>query len=456
MSETNKSAQECNEARRMTQHTLHRTRGTHIENHSVLTIGTTQDLASHLLMFSIFSGGFPLSFGSMSIGIGPVLATISSLLLIASGRASVSRSLILLLFAILLHGIVFMALGYTSPFLFTKVYVSTAILYISFYLLCRSANGVRQTFNLYMKYSLAVSIIGIIQGISFLLSFEPGYDYSWLSSGLSIAPGGPIGIRLSSVLYEPSQVAFTMAPSIAFSGFRIAGLTNPKHSLGASICILLFAVLSASTTVLIVIALTTAAIILAKKRYILLTSLFVPIIILLLPQHFPRYLDSTFLAPTIAKFSGLFDLFTKGAMASTADATTFTLFENARLAFMNLSRSWGLGGGMGSHQLLYEKVIGVHELPHAVHNKNSAGNLLFRTISELGLIGILAIAWFFYSKFRLALLQPPEVWPQYFALLIGAVIFFTRNGTYAHYGLAFYVISLIFLTKSVPLKDRIS
>ena len=72
-------------------------------------------------------------------------------------------------------------------------------------------------FSLYIKFSYWISVVGVLQIISYLIGFKQGYDFSWIFNKWGLVEGGLIGFRVNSILSEPAQLAIVLSPAVYVS-----------------------------------------------------------------------------------------------------------------------------------------------------------------------------------------------------------------------------------------------
>jgi len=403
------------------------------------------DIATHLLMASIFVGAFLLDFGPVTTNPGPILALFSIVLLHLVKGPYLSKRLLIIFFLLFLHGVFNIALENLSPVYFFKVYFSTLIYFWAFSLLFNATCDYDKILKIYLFYCVVVAIIGLAQAGCYLLNIGFCYDFSWLAKGWSFAPGGPVGIRLNSILYEPSQVAFTMGAAISLATLRLFGTAKRFFSLSGAVCILIFAILSHSSTVVVVILFTVLLFVIKPRRLVFILAV--------MPVLFMVVVGTEYFASTQHKLMGLITLFSGSQNMSAVDATTFTLFMNAQVAWENLTTTYFMGGGLGSHEKAFDAMLGQQTLPFNVYNSTSAGNLVIRTTSELGIVGVAALVLFIvYQVSRIpSLITRYQV--VYIALTCGVIAFMVRNGSYSHYGIAFYISMFAFYSRAVTAEE---
>ena len=132
---------------------------------------------------------------------------------------------------------------------------------------------------------------------------------------------------------------------------------------------------------------------------------------------------------------------------ATANISSQTIIINLKIALKSFADSCGLGGGIGSHPISYERFIEDLPVSNVVFffNKEDANSLLLRIISELGLLGLAEVVGFLF-----------RFWPKRdgtFESIVGNMCityFFLRLLRYGHYfnnGLLLFVIVFILMKK---------
>lgn len=387
------------------------------------------------MVCSVFSGAFLIPLGGTTTNPAPVLALLAIFLYSLNHGITVNKYIFFIFAAVLAHGAFSVLLGLTTVSLFVKTYVVAFLLFWGFSAALNVSSDYVMLLRAYLAGASIVAAIGMVQAATWLIGFSPLYDYSWIP-GWRLAPGGLLGIRLNSILYEPSQVAFTMGPAACLSLYRLTGRLKNLLSKSSAALILALAILSVSSTVIVVLGLFLCILILSKRALIFRYSFVLVLPILALTQ-------TTFFESTVTKARGLRDAFFNTGETGNIDASTFTLFFHAQTAIDNFVQSHFLGGGVGSHELLSDSILTRVTFDHNVYNANSAGNLTFRLMSEFGLFGMAAMAalvvYFVRGAFRLS----GDELVYHAAMAAGIMGFFFRNGTYAHYGLALFVLLLL-------------
>jgi hypothetical protein len=135
-------------------------------------------------------------------------------------KYGINKGLFFIFLVLLIIGVIGIYSGNNTSAQFIKVFVGLTLSYFFYYYVVVQLNyGVEQLFTWYLKGAYIVAFIGIIQFISFQIGFRPGYDYSWLLNKWGFYSGGNFGIRVNSILGEPTYFAALLS-----TAFFIASL----------------------------------------------------------------------------------------------------------------------------------------------------------------------------------------------------------------------------------------
>ena len=106
-------------------------------------------------------------------------------------------------------GIIQILLGNNEMFVFIKIWGGLLFLLTFFHGLIEYYNyDVNRLFNVYLKWSVVIAYIGIIQVISFIIGFKLGYDYTWIFNKWAIHSGS-----LFFILSEADPLLISKASS---------------------------------------------------------------------------------------------------------------------------------------------------------------------------------------------------------------------------------------------------
>lgn len=386
-------------------------------------------LATHFAVMSIFFGaiGIPNAPGFLN---GNVLASCLALAcLLASGRLYVARSLLVIIVIIFVHGLVTIALGLNSISRLVPVFLTTAIFFLVFYNVLRRAEDVSDVVRLYLLYAKIVAGTVIFQSAMYQVGFRPGYDYSAIFNTWVLVQGGPFGIRATGILFEPSQLGLTASLAITISLARLFGFVKDYISVRGAALILAAVILSVSTLAYFLLVITFIVFLTRANWKIVVAG--VAVIVVGALVSFEGF------EPIVARFTGVYELYVLNEAQGAANASSFSLYAHSQVALETFNQTFGLGGGMGSHAISYERNLGLLTEFHDVLQIGTAGNLSNRLMSELGVIGLCLIGWLAVVLLRSIMGFKSQ--PLNLLASIAVLVFLARNGTYAYYSLAFLI-----------------
>lgn len=402
-------------------------------------------------ILSIFSGALTLPGGASFLN-GPVIfGTTAAIMCILDNKLLLPKTMVIIFTLILLHGL-FTCLFETNELkLLIGTYITTVIFFAVFYNLTKQKDIFLYTLKIYLSAVIFVCCTILFQVAMFLIGIKPLYDYTWLFENWVFVPTGPLGLRPSGVLYEPSQIALTGALGISLSVARAIGMMKEYLSLNSAFIILTAVILSSSTLAYVVAATTGIILIMVifkptqiikpKKSNSLVCGLFFIVTVFLSIQFIPLSSISFILE----RLLGVWELFFENNAMGSANASSFSLFAHFQVAKLVLVDSVLFGAGMGSHAKSYVTYSSNLLLSHNVSQIGTAGNLINRLISEFGALGFISIGIYLVMFIRAFLNF--ERHPLALFAAIAIIPFLARNGTYAYFGLAFYFFILVKASK---------
>lgn len=332
-------------------------------------------------------------------------------------------------------GLINVLLGNYQLFDFIKVLGGLTATILFFYHFINYSNiKINTLFDLYIKFCYYISLVGFIQLISFRIGFFWGYDYSWLFNKWGVIKGGIIGIRINSILAEPSQLAIVISPAIYVAIRNLIRKESFILNKYQSILILIVLIFTTSTVGYFGFLLSLILVIEGfKLRYLaigFLISLFLYQITYNNIYEFKSRVDSAFGLWIDNDFSIL-----------NTNNSSFVLYNNLHIAKENLIENPVFGTGIGSHEAAFKK----HSLTGKViqydfaFNKKDGNSLFIRLCTETGLVGVVFIIIFTLKGF----VYKPNNETQIINLIISQSIFvliilsFIRQGNYMLNGLPF-------------------
>ncbi len=354
----------------------------------------------------------------------------------------------------LLVGLFYVFTGKNLPFTFIKVFGGVFITLLFFYEWIQHFRlDIQLIFRWYCHSSWVLVIIAIIQIFSFFFGFKYGYDFSWFLNKWGLVEGGVIGIRVNSILSEPTYLATALAPSIYVSVQNIISKSNYIFNKFQSIIILTIAILTTSSIgylgILISILLCTNTI---RIRYVFfgfIISVFAFTLAYNNVKDFKSRVDAA---------KGL--LIDNDYGIANTNNSSFVLFNNLHIAKENLIRHPVFGTGLGSHETAFKKfTLTKTLLPYDFEfNVKDGNSLLIRLCTETGLIGLFFVVIIIGKGFIYKvdeqndiLLKRKIVSQSIFVLLVLVLI---RQGNYMLNGLP--LLFLLYYYNGLQYKNELS
>ena len=284
----------------------------------------------------------------------------------------------------LLVGLFYILTEENLPFTFLKVFGGVFITSLFFYgWIQHFKTDVQLIFKWYCYSCWVLVIIGIIQVFSFFIGFKYGYDFSWFLNKWGFVEGGVIGLRVNSILSEPTYLATALAPVIYVSIHNLISKSTYLFNKFQSILILVVAILTTSSIgylgILISILLCTETI---RIRYILFGIIITALTFTLAYNNVKDFRSRVDAA------QGLW-INNDYGIANTNNSS-FVLYNNLHVAKENLTRFPFFGTGLGSHETAFKKfTLTKTLLPYDFEFNIKDGNSLFiRLCTETGLLGL--------------------------------------------------------------------
>lgn len=321
------------------------------------------------------------------------------------------------------------------PFDFIKVFGGLLITFLFYYYILDFHDfHVYNLFELYIKFCYLICFIGLVQLISFYFNFKWGYDYSWLFNKWGVIDGGLLGLRVTSVLAEPSQLALVVSPA---SFIAIRNLIHKQDfilSKFQSFIILFVLVCTTSTLgyfgVLLSLIIVTESF---RIRYFVI-GLFLSIILFNVSYKYVQDFKSRVDSAVGLWINNDFNL-------KNTNNSSFVLYNNLHIAKENLKRHPFFGTGLGSHESAFNKYTLSGKLFQYdfAFNKKDGNSLFIRLCTETGLVGLgfvvfIVFKFFIWKTNNDELLKFQIISQGVFVLIILTLI---RQGNYMLNGLPF-------------------
>ena len=350
-------------------------------------------------------------------------------------KYGVPKFLLQILALPLMVGLFYILVEENLPFTFLKVFGGVFITSLFFYGWIRHfKTDVQLIFKWYCYSCWVLVIIGIFQIFSFFIGFKYGYDFSWLLNKWGFVEGGVIGLRVNSILSEPTYLATALAPVIYVSIHNLISKSTFLFNKFQSILVLMVAILTTSSIgylgIIISILLCTETI---RIRYILFGIIITALTFALAYNNVKDFRSR------IDAAQGLW-INNDYGIANTNNSS-FVLYNNFHVAKENFIRFPFFGTGLGSHETAFKKfTLTKTLLPYDFEFNIKDGNSLFiRLCTETGLLGLgfifLVVARGFIYKVDIQkdhMLKHKIISQSLFVLLVLVLI---RQGNYMLNGL---------------------
>jgi hypothetical protein len=312
---------------------------------------------------------------------------------------------------------------------FMKIFIGV-LLSASFYqyVLMHYEFKTDKIFSYYMKGAYIVSIIGIVEVISYYIGFTPGYDYKWLFNKWGIVQNSSGGIRMNSIFSEASQCAIMIAPASFVVIYNIIFRKNHFIHTQKGLIILLATLLTTSSTGFIGFFITGLLIIINYAKI----SNFIGAAILFIALGSLLY--GNVLEVKLRVDSGLGLWIDEDFSRDNVNSSSFVLYNNYHIALENFKDNPIAGTGLGSHSVAFEKYSLTKQagILNIDFNKSDANSMFLRLLSETGLIGILFILGFIFRFYVIRSKIHPESnhWIVGSAVLVIIILYLLRQGNY--------------------------
>ncbi|MDX2171826.1 MAG: hypothetical protein SFY56_01820 [Bacteroidota bacterium] len=340
---------------------------------------------------------------------------------------------------------------------FLKIYLNVAISLVFYqYVMQYYEFDVKKIFKMYLNVSFFVCVLGLFQLVSYLVGFVYGYDFRILFPinkwGLSL---GGLGVRINSVFSEPSYLGAYIAPAFFIAIYQVITRTSNFMSIKKSLVIIVCYLLSASSVgylgvFLCVILLTLNY---GAVRYFLIA---IPLVVILFITAYNNTEEFK------VRVDGINELFFQDIMdekvyqgetsfgrlrrikdfLKRVHGSSFVLYNNYNAAKQNFIENPFFGTGLGSHEFAFEKYNLASKIGNIYEfNVTDANSMFLRTVSEVGLIGVVFLIFFvikFFVSRDLNMREIDDYWLISNALLVLILLQYARQGNYTYNGFFLY------------------
>lgn len=324
----------------------------------------------------------------------PVLVGIQFVILIlALKRIRIVYAFAVALAFVFAQSFITVILGTDTFTLFLQQFISICIT-ATYWFTFVDENNIIVYLHLYKQLAIFTALVSIFQYIMSLLGVASLATMSWLIEDQQRTPVG----RSAAFLNEPSYCALVLFPMVFFGIYQVLGRYKAAQTFRLKLWefVIIFAgfFFTGSSTGFFGVMVSVLVILLEygvsyKQVFILLLA----VICLGTVYNKVSFIHQR-LNDTVSLASG------KGNLGS-VNLSTQSLVVNKNIAVDSFKETHGLGGGMGSHPLSYDKFVDQYGPNIALQNNFDANSLMLRIISELGIIGIgLLIGLLYAYRFR--------------------------------------------------------
>lgn len=307
---------------------------------------------------------------------------------------------------------------------------------LTFYLLIK--NNERDIINLFYTYlniSYYVCILGILQEVTYLVGYPWPYEY-----------------KITSIVSEPAHLAIAITPALFYSIAQVLKLEKLLLGRYKMMMIILAYLLTFSAVAFIGLALCIVLILLSKsilngevpigRKFVVLVSSTVSclLLVLLVYQISPIRLR---IDDTLAVLKA-----DRKIPVDEINLSSFVWYSHYFVAKETLKDNFLLGTGLGTHAINYDqhidKIISPqHPFRIMALNREDANSLLFRLLSETGILGVLIFCFFIYHygiSYRTGLNDEELIlWLINKGILVSILLRLLRFGNYTVLGFFFFV-----------------
>ncbi len=357
---------------------------------------------------------------------------------------------------LLVFGLFNIFIGNNTTPRFLKIFLNISVNLVFYQYVMQYYNyDIKLIFRKYLYISFLMCALGLFQLASYWVGFLQGYKLSLIFPltkwGLNL---GGLGIRINSLFSEPSALGIAIAPAFFISIYQLFTRTNEFISLKK--CLVIVACYCLSFSSLAFLGIFTSIILLALNfgaiRYFLIAlplSAFLFFVAYNNAEEFKARVDGM----NELFVNNILDENTKGestrgkikrirSFLSKVHGSSFVFFNNYTVTKQNFIKNPIFGTGLGSHEFAYDKyslnkiIGGIYEF-----NTGDANSLFLRTVSEVGLMGIIFIILFAFKYFVSNDLNQREIddyWLIGNALLVLILLTYIRQGNYTYNGFFMY------------------
>jgi len=392
-----------------------------------------KSLLNYTAIFIVFIGGFNyhlsiLPFAQFRLSYLIIFIILLIWLPFLKG-AYFNKNFLIILFILSAFSVCSMCMGRNTLLAFSKQFLGIFLNALFFYHLLKINDyDVRKLFMIYLNIAFVIALIGIIQEISFLVGFKPGYCYeNLIPNWLEVPAIGGRMLKVNSILTEPAHFCNVMIPAlfVSFVSFFKHSFKFLKKRKSIIIIAAFFLTFSASGYVAMFFAILLLTFNYRKPYYVVGGILTVCVVACLLYGSVEGFRNRVIDSVTVL---------TSKQKLRDSNLSTYALFSNALASYYSFKENPLFGSGLGSHEKTFERHID-REIPRSytklTPNCKDADSFFLRLVSETGLFGV---AVFFVFLFRCYVSKKDDK-TEYLWIISNAVLtmFFIKLLRMGHY-----------------------
>lgn len=317
---------------------------------------------------------------------------------------------------------------------FFKQYISIIISAL-YWLTCINKNNIFDYIILYKKAAIFTSIIAIFQLIARILRLQALSNMAWLIK----TQQSTTGERSAAFFSEPSVCALILFPIFFIGLYRLIGKYKDsiKNLIRTREIIIIFFGYFSTFSSAGFIGAGIAIFIIVLEYGLKIKQIFLLLISVLFLGFI--YTHNDFISQRV---NDTLATINESKSLDQVNVSTQTLILNKDIAFSSFENTNGLGSGLGSHPISYNKYINNFNAVYLIQlNKDDANSMFLRIISELGILGILIYVIFLYLwRYKTKNPQSNKIY-RILSLMCFCYILmrFVRYGHYFDYGYFMFI-----------------
>lgn len=353
-------------------------------------------------------------------------------------KFKLSKNIILFFIIISIHVCLTSLLG--GPVIRALVQLTGILLLTTFfyYLLLINKNDWHSIYDLYIHIAFYLSLVVYLEVLASALNIPILYDYSWLIPKwrLSVLSFGIV--RAHSILPEPAHYIHALLPAFYISMHNLTAKKSLFISKFKSLIIFISFFLTFSSVGYLSIFLCTL-VLLGKK-------IGVKVLFVVLSLASILFAVFSFVPEVSQRFIDTYVAFSSGDL-SELNVSTIAFYNNAHVAISSFIEYFPIGGGLGSHPISFEKYSLSGPGTAFSLNSDDANSLLFRMISELGVLGFLVVIFLCYKLYIFNNSENTSYTAVSKSLFVFFFAYLLRQGHYFLFGLPLFIQIFLYIEK---------